>query len=77
MFLLGIFTMLWNKNVMEFIDIFTNMSTQVSQSTTLNRSRDMVVGPNPKVAPSSGNMKNYGPQSSALSIVRTNSGIFL
>ena len=34
----------------------------------------MAVGPNPKVAPSSGNTKNSRPQSSAPPIVRKNSG---
>ena len=77
MFLLGIFTMLWNKNVMEFIDIFSNLSRRVSQSGTLNHSRDMAVGPNPKVAPSSGNTKNFGPQSYAPPMFRTNSGSLL
>ena len=63
-----------SAEVMEFIDIFSNVSRKVSQSRILNRSRDMEVGPNTKATPSSGNMKNSIPQSSAPPIVRTNFG---
>lgn len=52
-----------------------NLSRQVSQSGP--RSGDMAVGLNLKSAPSSGNVKTSGPQSSTPAIVRTNSGNLL
>eukprot|EP01018_Ginkgo_biloba_P011093 Gb_14143 [translate_table: standard] len=56
-----------------------NLTRQVSQSGSLNRSGDLTVGPNPKTAACSGNVKNSGPLSSGVTppIVRTNSGNLL